>query len=1040
MDTPILRFLGWDRPALELVADALLQWNATREDSFRRSLVVVPTAESGRQLREYMAERAGRPLLMPRTTLMGLLIPGNGAATEAETLAAWMQVLGRTTALKGAAPRQVLEIALPLLRIRKQLERENHLPDFSRDEFERFAASQPQGGDWTAGIEEEVRRWESLRVFFTEVDRTLEAWGCQPAEKVREAAMANPSKALRGRHLIVACVPEVSPQHRRYLRQLAQAGVHVEIWVNAPASERAHLDEFGQPLAEYWASCPIDIPSARAGNGAGSADDSHIHVEANARAMALKARTLAGGSSSRDVTLACCDPAFAPSLVTAFAPEWKLNLPEGRSLMTTSAALLPAQLAKACQEIQKLPLFDDRTGKVIHGDALSVEAFLELARNPVIQQCYGGDLGGLGGFSRAADELLQKNHPARVTRLLEIWETSGPPLEGGKPLPGQDSHARQYATYGRRIHALVQGCADSRVFLNSLAAFAHQLEESFLRHGEHMQQAVGCLLSSLYEVIHTAGRGFRGCSPAMALELWRYLVEKQAAGALEEMRHDETVLDVVGWRELSYARGHKVLIAAMHDGCVPEPAPQDANLPDAFRRFMKMSGSKEREARDAFILTALLQGHRGAGQEVHFLLSRSRADGSPAFPSSLLLRCERTPEGRQLLAARADYFFRPSGRVELPEPYDRLHLLDTPATEPINAGEMESICLIAPGATNRYARPEEPFSPSRISEFLHCPLRFWLRLLRGICPAEGYSGETGELSPLEYGTVLHDVLREVVSAFPSRPSTGSMGDWERQIRQTAHRCLAETMLRQYGGIGETLPLPLYIQQKSMEISLSAFARCHAADIAAGWETRYLEYPVRLSLKADGQADIRLDMRLDRVDCHPDTGCWRIIDYKTNDMLPAEVHVATVPDGLDSRFSQCMPGFKLIEKKKGGNTLFQRWKNVQLPLYAWALQQQEETGALPETGYYNLPKNHLSEVEYTPLLSVTEDKHPFSQADVESALDWVREVARLVRAGQCLYSAETLGIAAMGEGFGALCPEMEPREMCGLPPVKNINDR
>lgn len=94
---PTLHFLGWERPTIELVAEKLEELNRANPSRFRRATVVVPTAESGRRLREYMAERAGKPLLMPRLTLAGQLIPtdGPGVATEAETLAAWLQVLSQ---------------------------------------------------------------------------------------------------------------------------------------------------------------------------------------------------------------------------------------------------------------------------------------------------------------------------------------------------------------------------------------------------------------------------------------------------------------------------------------------------------------------------------------------------------------------------------------------------------------------------------------------------------------------------------------------------------------------------------------------------------------------------------------------------------------------------------------------------------------------------------------------------------------------------------------------------------------------------------
>lgn len=87
---------------MDLVAERLLALAKERPDAFRRAIVVVPTAESGRWLRERVAEMAtegaGRfkPVLMPEIMLMGQLIPdgGKGVAREEDTLAAWLQALG----------------------------------------------------------------------------------------------------------------------------------------------------------------------------------------------------------------------------------------------------------------------------------------------------------------------------------------------------------------------------------------------------------------------------------------------------------------------------------------------------------------------------------------------------------------------------------------------------------------------------------------------------------------------------------------------------------------------------------------------------------------------------------------------------------------------------------------------------------------------------------------------------------------------------------------------------------------------------------
>lgn len=55
MNTPDFRqFIGWNRPAIELVAEKLEELQKKAPDTFRRATVVVPTSESGRRLREYM--------------------------------------------------------------------------------------------------------------------------------------------------------------------------------------------------------------------------------------------------------------------------------------------------------------------------------------------------------------------------------------------------------------------------------------------------------------------------------------------------------------------------------------------------------------------------------------------------------------------------------------------------------------------------------------------------------------------------------------------------------------------------------------------------------------------------------------------------------------------------------------------------------------------------------------------------------------------------------------------------------------------------
>ena len=62
-------------------------------------------------------------------------------------------------------------------------------------------------------------------------------------------------------------------------------------------------------------------------------------------------------------------------------------------------------------------------------------------------------------------------------------------------------------------------------------------------------------------------------------------------------------------------------------------------------------------------------------------------------------------------------------------------------------------------------------------------------------------------------------------------------------------------------------------------------------------------------------------------------------------------------------------------------------------------------------------------------SMTQELH-------EQAMSCVQQAAALMRAGKCLYSAESLGRSMMYSSFGALSiyKDPDPRVMCSLPPL------
>ena len=89
-------FLSWDKPACRAVAERLL----SLENDFHRHLVLVPTRESGRQLREFLAsisrtQAIFAPQVIPADQFLRME-EKEETASAPEELAGWLLALGKT--------------------------------------------------------------------------------------------------------------------------------------------------------------------------------------------------------------------------------------------------------------------------------------------------------------------------------------------------------------------------------------------------------------------------------------------------------------------------------------------------------------------------------------------------------------------------------------------------------------------------------------------------------------------------------------------------------------------------------------------------------------------------------------------------------------------------------------------------------------------------------------------------------------------------------------------------------------------------------
>ena len=96
-------FLAWDRPFL----GPLVEWLLARQPDLPGMLLVVPTAQGGRRLREALAETAGA-VLAPKVVTPGYFLRTEGAAPEAVEHLAWVETL------ENIADWESFEAAFPL--------------------------------------------------------------------------------------------------------------------------------------------------------------------------------------------------------------------------------------------------------------------------------------------------------------------------------------------------------------------------------------------------------------------------------------------------------------------------------------------------------------------------------------------------------------------------------------------------------------------------------------------------------------------------------------------------------------------------------------------------------------------------------------------------------------------------------------------------------------------------------------------------------------------------------------------------------------
>ena len=184
----------------------------------------------------------------------------------------------------------------------------------------------------------------------------------------------------------------------------------------------------------------------------------------------------------------------------------------------------------------------------------------------------------------------------------------------------------------------------------------------------------------------------------------------------------------------------------------------------------------------------------------------------------------------------------------------------------------------------------------------------------------------------------------------------------------------------YAEMFGTAPLAaLPLQREVLRMRLAAFAEKQAELFAEGWQIVAVEQECEMPFIVDGApSDVILRGKIDRIDFHPASGQWRVLDYKTGSVID--------------------PTRKHFSKTQG-------WKDLQFPLYAKLLEGLARKSGESEESIFpssSILSTLLIEYSYFHLpaeLDKVGVSKPFDPAKIEEGQEEAARIVREVTSGE-----------------------------------------
>lgn len=888
---------SWNAPVLEKAVAHLMQgWRpGLGALDLSDRLVVVPTMEAGRRLKEALARAADEhgsgavvPWVWTPETVLSPPLREGAVASRLQCRMAWQKVLQNVplSALESLFPRPPEEVGWTW-----ELEMAELLSELKS----LLGAGGLTFADVAEKIEADAARWKDLARLEAAFLKELETAGLEEPQAAKRAVAHEPLIPEGVHSVLVLPSPDLTPLLTTWLQSCASRGTQVMVCVHAPPQMTGWFDDAGRPLPGFWGEqADHQVPLT----------EEHIHVCHDAAAQAAAVLGLIRQAAPKGrVAVGIGDPETGTVLIEKLRVEGvRVFEPGGVPPMQTGLwhvlqqmqALLGGGSWRAFASLLRVP--EVRQGLAGAGDESTVDSDAdELETRPSAAVKPSGLR-----LLEEADDFAARHLPVTLEHGLELLDSAR------SPLLARAMKGMQALLSRMRSLPLADAAREMLICFHGAREFVPNKRLDHLLQGLADAWLLACA-----EVQEELPRFGLSAGPGEQLALSLQMIQDRSLG---EPR-GEVDLVLQGWLELLWEPAPHLVVAGVNEEHIPGILTAHPFLPDSTREALGLPCQASRFARDAYLLRALAEMRAGPSGSLHLTCGQWGERGDALRPSRLLLLC---PDHR--LPDRVEHLF--------PKEDGAVHAAEPPRT---------LLWRLRPRIT---APVVETISPTRLRSYLNCPFRDYCSNELGMAAVDA---SRRELDAMGFGTLAHHAFHQLALDASVKDS-----DSEKEIAEFLVESARAEMHRLHGH----RPAPLIsIQFEALVQNLRHAAEIEAAQRADGWRIYAAEMKIgsaggREALRIEGAV---LKGKIDRVDRHEKTGRLRLIDFKTSNKArnPRDAHVEKI--GPRRRISDA-DLWKTFELE--GETWL--WQDLQLPLYAAAMRQQGLR--VDEAGYFCLPKS------------------------------------------------------------------------------------